>query len=271
VSDRIDPEDRLPLSEAGDWARNKHRLLEEYIDSAWGARRQWSKYGRCAYLDLFSGPGRQYIEESNSVINGSPLVAWVASKLNPAPFQDIYISDKRAYAMACEKRLKTLGAPVTVAALDAAQAAQVAARNLDPKGLHLVFVDPYGLTQLEWKLFQPLLQFRHIDFMVHFSAQGLTRNLYRFFDMDPSPLDSIAPGWRTAVPEGGKEVMRGQFFEYWISLFTREGFKPPKSIPLIVADNGAPLYRLVLFSRNKLGEKLWNSVSRDVSQPELPF
>ena len=68
--------DGLVMSPAGEWAREKHRLLEQYIDAAWGARRQW---GRAGYVDLYSGPGRSLVEGTGEVINGSPLVAWAAS------------------------------------------------------------------------------------------------------------------------------------------------------------------------------------------------
>jgi three-Cys-motif partner protein len=265
-SSTLDPDDGLPLSPAGDWAREKHRLLQEYIDASWGARRRW---GRSAYIDLYSGPGRQYVDETGDIINGSPLVAWAASNLNPAPFGDVFISDRHEYASACEQRLRKLSAPVTFTAIDAEQGAIASARRADPSGLHLVFADPYNLKDLPWAVFEPLLEMKHIDFIVHFSQADLTRNLERYIQEDPSPLDTFAPGWRGHVARGNAVAMRGQFFQYWVSLFEQHRFKVAKSVPLIVNGKRAPLYRLVLFSRHPLAQKLWDSVADKTPQGKL--
>jgi len=261
-----DPDDGLPLSAAGEWAKEKHRLLAQYVDASWGARARW---GQSAYVDLYSGPGRQYLEETDELINGSPLVAWTASKLHRAPFAQVLIADRENYARACEKRLKTLGAPAMIAALKAEDASQVVAKQVDPKGLHLVFADPYNLKDLPWRVFEPLLTLRHVDLMVHFSQADLTRNLDRYFDQDPSPLDEFAPGWRKHVDRGSPVQMRGRFFEYWVSLFEKHSFKIADAVPLVVNTRSAPLYRLVLFSRHPLAGKLWNSVADKSSQGKL--
>ena len=262
----LDPDDGLPLSPAGDWAKEKHRLLQEYVDASWGARRRW---GRSTFIDLYSGPGRQYVEETDELINGSPLVAWAASNLNPAPFAEVLVSDREDYARACEKRLQRLHAPVTFTAVDAGEAAIVAVRRVDPGGLHLVFADPYNLKDLPWSVFEPLVGMKHVDFIVHFSQADLTRNLERYITQDPSPLDTFAPGWRNHVERGNPVEMRGRFFRYWVSLFEGHGFKVARSVPLIVNDRGAPLYRLVLFSRHPLAQKLWDSVADKSSQGKL--
>lgn len=264
-----DPADGLIVSNAREWAREKHRLLGEYIDSAWAARRKWSQWGTCSYTDLFCGPGRQAMEGGSEIINGSPLVAWVSSNLNPAPFGQVFISDKRSFAEACERRLKKLRAPVTIAALNAEEAAAVVAKKVHRKGLHLVFADPYNLGDLTWRIFEPLVNLERIDFIVHFHQADLTRNLDLYFDQDPSPLDDVAPGWRAHVTLGEKVQMRGKFFEYWVSLFERHHFKRARAIPLFETGTRVPLYRLVLLSRNDLASKLWNSVSKEDLQGRL--
>ena len=158
---------------------------------------------------LYSGPGRQLVEETGEIINGSPLVAWAASKLHPAAFAEVLISDRDEYASACKTRLSRVSAPVEIAANDAADAASVAAQRVI-EGLHLVFADPYNLKDLPWQVFEPLIYLKHIDFIVHFSQQDLTRNLDLYIAQDPSPLDTFAPGWRRQVPMAGAVQMRGQ-------------------------------------------------------------
>lgn len=261
-----DPADGLPASAAGEWAKEKHRLLAQYIDASWGARAKW---GQSTYVDLYSGPGRQFVEDTDEIIDGSPLVAWEASNLHRAPFAQVLIADGEQFVRACERRLKTLRCPAKIAALNAEDAAIVAAKNVDPGGLHLVFADPYNLRDLPWRVFQPLLGLKRVDLIVHFSQADLTRNLDRYFDEDPSPLDDFAPGWRKHVERSSPVQMRGRFFEYWVALFKAEGFKLADAVPLVVNTRSAPLYRLALFSRHDLAGKLWNSVADKSSQAKL--
>ena len=262
----IDPTDGLLTTSAGEWAKEKHRLLAQYIDASWGARGKW---GPPTYVDLYSGSGRQFIEGSGQIIDGSPLVAWGACNRHRAPFAEVLIADAKKLVEVCETRLKALRCPVKIAAFSAEDAAVMAAKNVDSSGLHLVFADPYNLKHLPWRVFEPLLKVPRIDLIVHFSQSDLTRNLDRYFRQDPSPLDDFAPGWRRRVEHSEAVQMRGRFFEYWVGRFKAEGFKLADSVPLVVNTKSAPLYRLALFSRHDLAGKLWNSVADKTSQGKL--
>lgn len=255
-----DPVDGLPLSKAGEWAEEKHRLLADYIVASGPARARW---GPSTYLDLHSGPGRQLLEDSADIINGSPLIAWTSSKISRAPFAQVLISDRERYAKACKTRLEKLGAPVEIAALKATEAAHVAQSKMAPDGLHIVFADPYGLRDLPWRAFEPLLGFAHIDFVAHFSQSDLTRNLDTYFAEDSEILEAFAPGWRKHVGEMRDPVhMRGRFFEHWINLFAAHKFKVADFVPLITSGTEAPLYRLVCLSRHPLSGKIWKSLNK---------
>jgi hypothetical protein len=75
----IDPADGLIADIVGPWASDKHERLRKYIDAARAAR---AKYlpprgtGGAAYIELFSGPGRSFVEHEETFIDGSPLVAY---------------------------------------------------------------------------------------------------------------------------------------------------------------------------------------------------
>ena len=253
----VDPQDGLPVSDAGPWAADKHRLLGDYVRATWGARR---KFKRCSYVDLFSGPGRTRIEETGAIADGSPLVAWRAGVDTPWPFSDLYLSDADpAFCTALKERMKARDAPAKVGCWPAAEAARRAGDSLNSKGLHLAFVDPYNLGALPFEVFRGLAWHDHIDFIVHFSAADLTRNLERYFAEDDSVLDAFAPGWREHVERRDPVQMRGRFFEYWLSLF--KGFQVADAVPLFTNSKNAPLYRLVLLSRHPLAKKIWNSVA----------
>lgn len=256
-----DPADNLLLSKAGEWAEEKHRYLEEYIVASGPARAKW---GPPTYVDLHSGPGRQIVEATGDIINGSPLVAWVSSKLSKRPFDQILISDRERYVKACKKRLEVLRAPVEIAALKAVEGAQVAATRMNPEGLHLVFADPYNLKDLPWAVFEPLLELPHVDFIAHFSVLDLTRNLEAYFQEDSPILEAFAPGWRAQLGDQLRDPvhMRGKFFEYWLYRFARRGFHIGPHVPLITTSTDAPLYRLVCLSRHPLASKIWSSLNK---------
>src|ERR1700759_912580 len=59
---KLDPDDRLGVSEVGPWASEKHARLQAYIEISGAARRKYipppSWHAGAAYIELFSGPGR---------------------------------------------------------------------------------------------------------------------------------------------------------------------------------------------------------------------
>ena len=125
-----------------------------------------------------------------------------------------------------------------------------------------VFVDPYNLGDLPWDVFRMMAWHQHVDFIVHFSQSDLTRNLDSYSAQEQSSLDLFAPGWRERVGDMRDPVQtRGLFFDHWIELFRREGYKLAEAIPFENSKN-ATLYRLVLLSRVPLAKKIWKSVSK---------
>ena len=261
-----DPKDGLPVGEAGEWATEKHRLLSDYVVATRFVRGKVKRRTPApAYIDLFSGPGRTCITKTGEIVDGSPLVAWKAAMARENPFTLVLASDthKAGYADATEKRLKGLGAPAFARRAAAVDAAKWAAGQVDPDSYHLAFVDPYNLGDLPWDVFKALAPHQHLDFIVHFSQNDLARNLDTYSAQEQSSLDLFAPGWRLKVGEMRDPVQtRGMFFEHWISLFEREGYKLAESIPFKNSRN-APLYRLVLLSRVPLAKKIWQSVAKN--------
>jgi three-Cys-motif partner protein len=260
-----DPEDGLPVAEAGEWATEKHRYLADYITATRFVRGKVKRRNAApAYVDLFSGPGRAFINKTGQIIDGSPLVAWRAAAGRENPFMSVLASDThKDYPEAIESRLKRRGAPVAVRRATAVDAAKWAIDQLDANSYHLAFVDPYNLGALPWDVFKVLLPHQHLDFIVHFSQGDLTRNLDSYSAQDQSVLDLFAPGWRDKVGEMRDPVQtRGMFFAHWIGLFEHEGYKLAESIRFANSKN-ATLYRLVLLSRNPLAKRIWKSVAKN--------
>jgi three-Cys-motif partner protein len=266
----VDPEDGFPALPSGAWAvTEKHRRLRQYIDASRAARR---KFPTSSFVDLYCGPGRVYVEDSGSFENGSPLIAWEESVKGATPFSKVFVADiDRKYSVACNRRLELRGAPVRNAVGAAAETARWASSQMDPSGLHLVFLDPFNLGALPFDVFRSFFFLRSVDFIVHVSANDLQRNLDSYLASDDSVMDAFAPGWRDRVTMGARNSMRGTAFEYWLSLFKREGFDGAKAQPLIRGPNNQPLYWLVAISRHPLAGKLWNDVAGKSPQGKFNF
>jgi three-Cys-motif partner protein len=264
-SEPSQPDDGLPIAEAGEWASEKHRLLADYVAATRFVRGKVKKARPMpAYVDLFSGPGRASIAKTGQIIDGSPLVAWKAAAGRENPFTSVLVSDThRGYAEAAATRLGRLDAPVTARRCTAIEAAKGAAEQIDPNSYHLVFVDPYNLGDLPWDVFKTMAWHKHLDFIVHFSESDLTRNLDSYSVQEQSALDLFAPAWRDKVGEMRDPVQtRGLFFAHWIGLFEVEGYHLAKAIRFTNSKN-ATLYRLVLLSRElALAKKIWKSVAK---------
>lgn len=268
----VDPADDLPVAEVGEWSVElKHRLLREYVDATWGTR---AKYRHRGYVDLFSGPGRVKVKTTGQIMDGSPLVAWRTSADSKAPYTSTIIADvDRPSVEACETRLKSAGCSPRTLIGEARKTAWDACSHLDKFGLHLVFLDPFNLEALPFNVFDAFFEhdLRHVDFIVHFSANDLQRNLDSFLADETSVMDGFVPGWRDHVTMRARDQMRGTAFWYWVSLFEKHEFHIAKEAPLIRGGTNQPLYWLVLLSRHRLAADIWNSVADKSPQGKLPF
>lgn len=268
----VNPADGLPVAEVGEWSVElKHRLLREYVEATWGAR---AKYRDRGYIDLFSGPGRVKVKPTGQIMDGSPLVAWRTAAGSKAPYTSTIIADvERLSVEACEIRLKSAGCSPRTLIGEARVTARDACSHLDKFGLHLVFLDPFNLEALPFSVFEAFFEhdLRYVDFIVHFSANDLQRNLDSFLADEASVMDAFAPGWRDHVTMRARDQMRGTVFWYWVSLFEKHQFKIAKEAPLIRGGTNQPLYWLVLLSRHRLAADIWNSVANKTPQRKFPF
>jgi len=194
-------DDGLPIDEVGAWTKEKHTRLRKYIGITSATRRKWIQGSGCAtYIDLFCGTGRAVIRDSGEWINGSPLVAFEASRESGVPFSEIHIADiSQESSKAAERRLRTIDATPTVHVGEATNTALEIVKTLNPRGLHFVFLDPYKLEPLSFSIIETFASLRYVDLLIHISVLDLQRNMERYADTIGGPLDRFAPGWRMAV------------------------------------------------------------------------
>jgi three-Cys-motif partner protein len=103
-------ENDLWVENVGPWAKEKLKILTDYVQIASGTRK---KYTHCAFVDVFSGPGKSKIRGKSELIDGSPVAAYKQAQKS-GPFSNIYISDADQQLLdSASSRLRDLGAPVS--------------------------------------------------------------------------------------------------------------------------------------------------------------
>lgn len=264
VGDVVIADDKLPALVVNDWTETKHELLCEYLKLQAHPRAGWMppKGKGATYIDLFCGAGRSFLKGRRQFIEGSPLLAWNASKVQGAPFTKIYIADANTELRGiCEERLRSQGAPVQPLEGKAEEAAEFLARELDPHGFHFAFLDPYSLGQLKFGIIRDLALLKRMDFIAHVSAMDLFRNVEMNAAEEQTQFESFAPGWKTKVPtnQPQHEVRRG-VMDYWKDLVAQLGIGVAPRMRVMRNSVNRELYWLVFLSRHPLGERFWNLV-----------
>ncbi len=191
----------LPLDDVGPWTKNKHELLRKYIDISRAVRRKFVQGGGGAtYIDLYCGSGRAVIRDTGELVDGSPLVAFKSARDGGVGFSKLYIADAdEEKCRAAERRILSAGGAPIVEVGQAEQTVSKIAKLLNPHGLHFAFLDPYNLEQLPFSVIETLARFKHMDMLIHVSAQDLQRNMDSYAMSGDGPLDRFAPGWRSTV------------------------------------------------------------------------
>ena len=265
-SQDFDPVTELPVMPVGDWALEKHELLRRYIGASWAVRRQWHNR---SFIDLYCGPGRIRVRDTNVEAEGGALVAWLEARKHGGCFTQVLIGDKdQAAATACETRLTRLGAPVKKVVGDADATVDQILAMVPQRGLHLAYLDPFNVEHLPFSVIQKLSKFKNIDIVVHYSVMDVQRNIELDFLRDASRFEGFAPGWKNHVGVDGlpKHQIAQEFTSYWLSLVKSLGFNYAKEMPLMTNSKNGPLYRMVFLLRHPLAEKLWNDIAKPLNR-----
>lgn len=269
----VDGDDGLPAEKVGPWVKEKHDLLRQYVDITKSARAKYlppKGKGGAAYIDLFCGPGRAFIEETGEFIDGGAVAAWKTSLDSKSPFSRVIIGDADEDRLHyCARRLETLGAPVVALHGAAVDTAFPARQRAPTYGLNFAFLDPYNLESLDFKVIEELAKISRIDIMVHVSAMDMQRNLDKQLVAEASSFEAFAPGWREAVQIRSKAGTREGFFEYWRDLVGGTGAYTSKDVRLITGSKNQRLYWLLLAAKHELAHKFWAVISKSTAQGSL--
>lgn len=268
----LDPRDGLPLACVGDWVDEKHARVRRYVDISRAVRRQFLNGGGGAtYIDLFCGPGRARIRQTQRIVDGSALVAANEGLRTGAPFTEFFVADLNpAFVEATVARLNAVGVGAHSFVGPAAETVETVAAALPRYALNFALLDPYDLGTLPFTVIQQLAGVARIDILIHVSLQDLQRNLARYLDAPHSPLDLFAPGWRRIAAIPSKDVdLRNRIRVFWQDLIKECDLKAAEGIERVSGSKNQPLYWLVFAARHERAIEFWEKIRSVSKQRQL--
>jgi three-Cys-motif partner protein len=138
-------DDGFRMRSSGQWAAEKLFYLRNYIDIFETSMRM--KWPNRNFIDLFSGPGKNFINPSKEIQLGSPLIALTTR----FPFTGYYFSDidiNKAEALKIRCSFSPHFDRVKIYTENANRIVSSIVGNIrqfSPNSLNLAFLDPEGL------------------------------------------------------------------------------------------------------------------------------
>ncbi len=271
-------DDGLPMRSGGEHARQKLRVVEEYLNMAMTAVKK-SPWRSSFYIDLQAGPGKNSI--SNTVELGSPLIALNCAepfdnyRFNEANPINANALEQRVSASTLKDRVKIYQQDVNVVVREVCKEIEEIDkppfRNDYYHSFNIAFLDPEGL-ELEWSTVASLGSMNRMDLIINFSTSGINRN-YRREDNERIDRFFGTNAWRDITPENTDAASRRrQWIDFYLQRLVGSGYiHQLDDNAEIVAKNSrnSQIYTIVYASKNERGLDLWKKAVRQVQQPRL--
>lgn len=285
----LSPEDDgLPMRQSGDYAKDKLRILKNYVDKFIVSMRG-KPWRAMYYLDLQAGPGKNVFSPSKEVMLGSPLIALTA----PHPFTHYrFVELDSQNAQALERRISQSPYKDRVQVVQgncnivvdeiAREIASLDKSYIEGRwpSLNLAFLDPEGL-ELEWQTVEKLGRMNRMDLIINFSLSGVTRNAKQIMERDSlSRLDKFfgTLEWREiykSVMDKDNTHIRRTMLDYYKNRLGQLGYRVAKEDEyrderVFRNRKNVQIYTLIAASKHDLGVKFWQDTIEDApSQPRL--
>jgi three-Cys-motif partner protein len=256
------PDDGLVVQCVGEWAKDKHDYLGRYIAATRYVRRKYLPpmgNGGAAFIDLFGGPGRCCIRGTTPErIDGSPLIAL---RHDEAPFTKVIVCDlDHESVVALRQRTAEFGERARIIEGDCNLVIDEIVRAIPVDGLNIALIDPFAARALNFDAtISRLAGFKRMDLIIHWPTMDLKRNLGRNQDVLNDMLGLHDDRARAFTPE---DVTRkiGTLKDQ-LKPFGYDVHQEDRSVPVKNSKHGI-LYHLVFASKDKQGNKIWNSIAR---------
>lgn len=267
----------MPARVSGGWAQEKLQSLDGYLHIV--NKAMVKKFPSRCYIDLMAGCGRCVLKRSNSEFDGSPLVALACV---PAFSSLILVeSDKRLFdALTARTAADRARAHLVYGDCNDSNVVQQIRTIIPSTALSIAFIDNLGLD-VTFDTIRLLTAGRRIDLVITFQVSDIKRNVDRALARAErgAKWDRFfgTPGWRQAVAEFEARKttapdLGSALEDFYASQLATIGYTNRTQLNRSMKNTkNAPLYRVMLFSKNPLAIKLFDATSSTRSQPGLKF
>jgi hypothetical protein len=246
--DRPEETNGLALQCVGPWAKDKHDYLRRYIGATRGVRAKFLQpsgmrpAGGAAFIDLFGGPGRCCVRGTKpDRIDGSPLIALGHVE---APFSKVIICDIDPENVAALRARTAQYAPrAVIIEADCHDAIDRLIAEIPPYGFNIAFIDPFSSNQLRINTIRKLAAIKRMDLLINFPTGEKKRNYAREGFASPDEVVAEIPALRKELEQFGylNEQVRSMAVRNTTNVL---------------------LYHLVFASKNRKGNKIWDSITK---------
>ena len=263
------PDDGLLTPTTGSWSLQKYRLLDLY-DTLFstGMKQQW---GVRVYIDLFSGPGRARIRNTQRIVETSPLIALRV----PDPFNKYIFCDENPECMAALRQRVMREWPAVDASYLVGNCndivpkitAEIPRASKTKTALSFCFIDPFGIGALRFDTIRTLSRFR-MDFLILLALAMDANRFKTLYAREADPTLDLFLGdrdWRNAWKMARsrkvdfRRFLAQQFADRMAAIrYLPTGLEKMKEIRS--SEKNLPLYHLAFFSKHPRGYDFWNQV-----------
>jgi len=272
-------DDGLLLRPVGYWSKDKLRYLAAYMDIfTTSMHDKWFT----VYVDLFAGPGKSKIRDSNEIIKGSPLVAL---DLPYAFGKHIFLEAEAEALIALERRTAQYKERLEIytKGIDCNSSPTEVTKLIPSNSLTLAFIDPEG-CDIHFSTIKALANSGRVDlFMTFPMGMDLKRNV----DVAANSLSSSrtkydhffgSTDWRqtylAALSSRGWNFAIRRTMEFYKSQLTKLGYvQVDASDEIVIKDtrNNVPLYYLLFASKHARGKDFWKKISSRTPSGQASF
>ena len=268
MAEIIAEEDRLPCSEVGAWAEDKYKLVGLYDRLfSTGMKNKWPTR---VYIDLYSGPGFVRVRNTGRMLTASPLLALGV----PDPFDKYIFCDSDPELLgALQSRVRRYSRTTDASFIcgDCNErieeiCANIPAFSPEHGVLTFCFVDPFDIS-IKFSTVRRLSSY-YIDFLILLALHvDANRNVEHYLESGNLKVDEFLdlPDWRerwkVAKSQGGRfpRFLAEQYSGQMETLgYLRQPWERMKQVRSV--GKNLPLYRLALFSRDKVAYQFWGDV-----------
>lgn len=278
--------DGLPVQCVGAWVEDKYFFLEQYLNASCEARRKFADKGNAVFIDLFAGPGRCIVKNERKEIDSGGIRAL---NRDTAPFNEYFYFDiNKSNTDALGKRIdRKFNCHIRHGDSNMLVNELVEELLRQYYRYHFAFVDPFGPQGLKFNTLRELAKLKRMDMLIHFPIGAIKRNLTMWGSSTKTPLDEFlgTTKWRKEI----QGLPSNKIFKILIDVFKEqlksigypeEGLKMASSgvdiyagLPTVPVRNtkNVDLYVLILASKHRLAQKIWNSIIKTSPDGQKSF